>query len=326
MTELQRQILNIIQVRFPVERYPFAELARQLDSNEAEIIDQINQLKEVGVIRRMGAIFDAAHLGYMSTLVAVQVPQVALDAFVSDVNALPGVSHNYGRNHRYNVWFTLTMPSQESIDETIERLRRDHKLRAIYSLPAERLFKIKVNFSFADQGPQRGADTQAPNNRQIAKPCLSDLQIDLIRQLQQDLPVVAAPFEVVAGNINAEVDAVLQQISDWKSSGLIRRFGASIRHQQAGFKANGMVVFEVEAQSLDEAGAALAEYAQVSHCYQRPTAPDWPYNFFAMTHCQSDDQLQGLVSEMVGRIKPKQYDILLSTAEYKKTNVKYFVE
>ncbi len=138
--------------------------------------------------------------------------------------------------------------------------------------------------------------------------------------------MVSEPFAIIAGNINADVDTVLQQISAWKSSGLIRRFGASIRHHNAGFKANGMAVFQVDVQSLDQAGTVLAGYPQVSHCYQRPTAPDWPYNLFAMTHCRSHEELREVTAEMVARIKPKQYDIVLSTAEYKKDNVRYFTE
>jgi len=326
MNELQKRLLNIIQGQLPIEPCPFASLAEQLDSTEAEIIDQIKQLKEKGIIRRIGPVFDAAHLGYVSTLVAAQVPAEKLDAFVAAVNALPGVSHNYGRDHKFNVWFTLTMDCRESIDRTIAQLRRDHNLSAIYSLPAERLFKIRVDFNFTDQTPGHEADPEASSNQQIAPPCLSDLQIDLIRQLQQDLPVVSEPFAVIAGNINADVDTVLQQIRAWKSSGLIRRFGAGIRHQQAGFKANGMAVFQVDAQSLAQAGSVLAGYRQVSHCYQRPPVPDWPYNLFAMTHCQSNEQLRDLLSEMVARITPQQYDVLLSTAEYKKDNVRYFTE
>ena len=326
MNDLQKQILNIIQAQYPIKSKPFAALADQLDCSETEIIKQINQLKQNGIIRRLGAVFNAAHLGYISTLVAAQVPAKILDDFVADVNAMPGVSHNYGRNHIYNVWFTLTAPSQKSIDRTIDRLRNDYKIPAIYSLPAEKLFKIKVNFDFNPKSQNHKSNDYKVQTRPILKPSLTDQQIALIRQLQEDLPVVPKPFDVIAEQINISVDSILDQINQWKETGLIRRFGARIRHQQAGFTANGMVVFEIDQQKIDEVGALLAQYNQVSHCYHRPTAPDWPYNLFAMTHCKSDSQLHDLVKQMVDRIKPKQYDVLLSTAEYKKTNVKYFVE
>lgn len=326
MNELKKQILNIIQTQFPIEQCPFASLADQLDSSEAEIIDEVNQLKENGVVRRIGAIFDAAHLGYVSTLVAAQVPIEKVDAFVDDVNTLPGVSHNYGRAHKYNIWFTLTMPGNEVIDRTIKQLRDKYETPNIYSLPAEKLYKIKVDFNFGDQPQKQAASHCNTQVRQVATSDFSDWQIALIRQLQEDLAVTSEPFNAIAQAVDKDIDVVLGQIRDWKDAGLIRRFGSSIRHHKAGFTANGMAVFQVEPEQLDEAGHLLGQYSQVSHCYHRPTAPDWPYNLFAMTHCQSQEQLTDLVNKMVEQIKPKQHDVLLSTKEYKKTNVKYFVE
>jgi DNA-binding Lrp family transcriptional regulator len=326
MNDLQKQILNIIQADFPIEARPFAKLAGGLDSSETEIISQIDQLKQQGIIRRIGAIFDSAHLGYVSTLVAGQVPAEKLEAFVSDVNSLPGVSHNYGREHKYNVWFTLTMPSERMIDETINRLRQTYSISAIYSLPAEKLFKIKVQFDFIDQKQDNKADVAATHNKHIVRPFFSDFQIALIRQLQEDLCVIPEPFKAIAETVEIDVDTVLRQIKDWKGTGLIRRFGVSIRHQQAGFAANAMVVFQVVEQQLDKVGSLLTQYPQVSHCYRRPTAPDWPYNLFAMTHCRTEQELHQLIDEMVRRIRPQKHDMLSTIAEYKKTSVSYFTE
>ena len=326
MNELQKRLLNAIQGQLPIEPRPFAALAEQFNSTEAEIINQVGQLKESGIIRRIGPVFDAAHLGYVSTLVAAQVPEEKLDAFLADVNALPGVSHNYGRDHKFNVWFTLTMDCQKSIDTVLQRLGRDHDLRAIYSLPAEKVFKIKVHFDFVNQEQKEATDGCITCNRQANPACLSNFQIRLIRRLQEDLPVISEPFHVIADEIDADIDDVLGQIRDWQGAGVIRRFGAGIRHQNAGFKANGMVVFVMAPEAIDAAGGVLAGFGQVSHCYQRPPAPDWPYNLFAMTHCRSHDELREVVETMVARIKPKQYDVLLSTTEYKKDNVRYFTE
>lgn len=326
MRELQKKLLNIIQGQFPIDPRPFATLAEQLDTSEAEIIDQVEQLKQNDIIRRIGPSFDAARLGYVSTLVAVQVAPDRLDAFVADVNALLGVSHNYGRDHKFNVWFTLTMESPESIERVIERLRRDHQLPAIYSLPAEKLFKIRVNFDFVDEVAKSPVDAPVRNEQHDDGIPSSQFEIALIRRLQGDLPIVPEPFHIIATDVDADINDVLSQIDDWIASGVIRRFGAGIRHQNAGFRANGMVVFKMEADVIDAAGKALAGYPQVSHCYQRPTAPGWPYNLFAMTHCRSDQELREVVDDMVAQVKPKQYDIVLSVAEYKKTNVKYFLE
>jgi len=126
--------------------------------------------------------------------------------------------------------------------------------------------------------------------------------------------------------VGMEQEEVLQQIRQWKEDGTIRRFGASVRHQQIGFTTNGMVVFALPPERIEEAGNLLAQYKQVSHCYQRPEAPGWPYNLFAMTHCRSEEELDDLVKEMAEKIQPLEHNVLMTTAEYKKTNVKYFIE
>jgi len=331
---VQNEILKVIQAEFPIDLQPYAALANQLGSSDEEVITQIKHLKAEGIIRRIGAIFNAAHLGYVSTLIAAQIPTDKINDFVADVNTLPGVSHNYGRQHEFNIWFTLTMESMEKINQTVAHLRTKYHLDKIYNLPALKLYKIKVNFT---PGRQLDAPPDFDENNESEQPPLeitsstppddlSARQIDLIRQLQQDLPVIREPFHQIANTINENPNTVLTQIKDWKKKGLIRRFGASVKHQRMGFTANGMVVFDIEPERLDTIGSLLARYRQVSHCYHRPSAPDWPYNLFAMTHCRSERQLQKLVQEMVRQTNPRQYDILLTTTEHKKTNVKYFTE
>lgn len=325
MTELQKKILDIIQTRFPIEARPYAVIAQQLNGAEGEVITAVGQLKESGVVRRIGAIFEAARLGYVSTLVAAQVPEGQLETFVADVNELPGVSHNYGRRHQYNVWFTLTRPDTKAIEQTLERLRKKYSIETIYSLPAVRLFKIRVDFDVTDNKSEE-TNQKAASSEKVETARLNDAQIALVKQLQEDLAIVAEPFEAVGRVVGMDITTVLEQINHWKQDGTIRRFGASVRHQRIGFTYNGMVVFEMESDRIEQAGEILANYKQVSHCYQRPTAAGWPFNLFAMVHCRSEEQLRRVVKQMVEQIKPKQYDVLLSTAEYKKTNVKYFLD
>jgi len=155
---------------------------------------------------------------------------------------------------------------------------------------------------------------------------LSQQQMALVRQLQEDLPVMAEPFQWAVDQISMPAEDVLEQIAQWKQSGLIRRFGASLTHQKAGFTVNAMVVFEVSSRQVEAAGHQLAAFPQVSHCYQRPTAPDWPYRLFAMSHCRTEEELKKLAAQMVEQIHPLRYDILRTVAEYKKTNVKYYME
>ncbi|MCP4708653.1 MAG: Lrp/AsnC family transcriptional regulator [Planctomycetes bacterium] len=335
MDDIQKQILNVIQGRFPLERRPFLFLAKQFGAEEGEVIEQVRCLKEEGIIRYIGPVFDAGHLGYVSTLVAAEVPEEKIAGFVAEVNAMPGVSHNYGRAHDYNIWFTMTMESKEAIDDTIERLKLTFGIEAIYSLPALKMYKIRVNFDFKPTGGSTvGGGEEAEqaagnaNSKDVATVAgsIGEEQKELIRELQKDLPLMVEPFDQIAAAVDSDVEKVLDQVKQWKSAGLIRRFGARVRHAKAGFTANGMVVFEIEPERMDEVGEVLAGYKEVSHCYHRPAAPGWPYNMFAMTHSRSQEELKRIADRMVEQVKPIKNGILLSIKEYKKSSVKFFQE
>jgi len=146
MDDKDRAILNEIQTRFPIRSRPYRELGKRLGMSEEEILDRVRILKEEGIIRRIGGNFNSRKLNYSSTLCAAKVPEERLEAFVAAVNRHPGVTHNYLRNHSYNVWFTFIAPDMETIDQALEEISDETGVKEILSLPAVRTFKIKVNF------------------------------------------------------------------------------------------------------------------------------------------------------------------------------------
>lgn len=146
MDDRDRAILNILQRDFPLERNPFAAVGRLLDIDEEEVRHRVRRLKETGVIRRIGAVFDREALGWEGTLCAARVPDDRLYAFVDAVNAIPGVTHNYLRSHEWNVWFTLIAPSGDDIAGILERLRAGTGVRDIADMKALRTFKINATF------------------------------------------------------------------------------------------------------------------------------------------------------------------------------------
>jgi DNA-binding Lrp family transcriptional regulator len=147
MDERDKELLNLIQADFPVEPHPYRVLGEKLDMTEKEVLDRIASLRNEGIIRRMGASINSRRVGYVSTLLAAEVPQDKFDAFVQTVNSCPGVTHNYERKHKYNVWFTLIAPSLEEKERTIQELS-DSTSVPILELPARRIFKIRVDFKF----------------------------------------------------------------------------------------------------------------------------------------------------------------------------------
>jgi DNA-binding Lrp family transcriptional regulator len=154
---------------------------------------------------------------------------------------------------------------------------------------------------------------------------LDDQQKQLVRRLQDTLPLVDQPFDVLAGDLGWSTDRVLEQINDWRSRGVIRRFGAVVDHRRLGFTANGMAVFRVPDDEIDAAGRLLAGRDEVSHCYRRPPLEGFDYNLFAMVHGTSVEEVQVAVADIVETVAPYEHAVLFSETEYKKVSMKYFV-
>ena len=146
---LDRRILDIIQTDFPLAPRPYAVLGERLGLPEEEVFGRVRALREKKIIRRLGANFQSAKLGFVSTLCAAKVPEEKLGAFIEAVNAEPGVTHNYLRDHAYNVWFTLISPSPEAREAVLKSLEECTGV-AILNLPATKLFKIRVDFRMDD--------------------------------------------------------------------------------------------------------------------------------------------------------------------------------
>ena len=157
LDRLDRLILNVIQRDFPVAARPYQVLADRLNDQdrlsltEAEVLDRVSGLKKRGFIRRLGAVFNAASLGYRSTLCAARVPEKSVEAFSALVNRSPQVTHNYLRSDELNVWFTFTAAAPSELTDFLEGLKRESGISDIQVLESEKLFKIKVDFKFKEQ-------------------------------------------------------------------------------------------------------------------------------------------------------------------------------
>lgn len=142
---IDRRLLDIIQSDFPLESRPYLALGQKLGISEREAHERVKALRENGVIRRLGANFQSARLGFFSTLCAASAPAEKLEEFIEAVNALPGVTHNYEREHEYNIWFTLICRNREEAEEVLAALEAKTGIKAL-NLPATKLYKIRVDF------------------------------------------------------------------------------------------------------------------------------------------------------------------------------------
>ena len=146
MDSTDRKIINRIQTHFPIDPRPYQKIGQDLNLTEDEVIQRVENLKQNGIIRRIGGNFGPYKLGFYSTLCAASVPDDKIDLFTETVNAYTGVTHNYMREHRYNIWFTFIASSRESIEQSLENITRDTGVTDILNLPATDLFKISANF------------------------------------------------------------------------------------------------------------------------------------------------------------------------------------
>jgi siroheme decarboxylase len=321
-----KELLNSIQWSFPLIQRPFLEIAKEHKISEQDVIHRIARLKNVGLIRQISAIFDTRRLGYKSALIAFSVETDKLDEVASQINRHPGVSHNYERNHEYNMWFTLAVPPNESMKAVLDRMAALNGVLKYRLLPTLKLYKIGVRLDMVNDDAEKPEPTDAVKVINPGKVLLTDQDKGFIRELQKDLQLVPEPFTTGAKNLGLTTAELLSKAKEFEKSGVMRRFAAILRHREAGFSANGMVVWNVPEEKVDETGYKIASFPQVSHCYQRPIYADWPFSLFSMIHARTTEAAETIATEISNTVGIKDYRILYSSREFKKERVKYFEE
>jgi DNA-binding Lrp family transcriptional regulator len=329
LESLDRELLNAVQWDFPLEPRPFAVLGERLGMSEPEVRERIARVKELGVLRQLSAIFDTRALGYGSALVAAQIDPDRIDEAAGVISAHPGVSHNYKRNHRYNLWYTIAVPPGESLEVHIDVLHRESGAIVTRKLPTLKLYKIgvKLDMTGTTQANAKAEvlEHEKPERREhMEAPELSDLEVATIRVVQEDLPLVVHPFAAYGEQIGCDEARVLELLRSFEDRKLMRRFAAVMNHRSAGFKANAMGVWAVPDAQLDAIGPQIAGFALVSHCYRRPTYDDWPYSIFTMVHGKNARECEETIAAIHDETGIDEYALLWSVKEYKKTRVRYF--
>ncbi len=319
LTKLQRRLCNALQDGLVVCRRPFARLAEKLCTDEKTVLNETEALKKAGVIRRIGALIDYRALGLVSTLVGAAVRKDMLEAVASAVSGLEGVSHNYQRQHKYNLWFTLQAESERDIESILSGLSADFGVQ-FHSLPVERIFKLDVRFDAVGETQRLSQDlVRAPKTERVE---LDRTEKLILSELQNDLEVTAEPFEFLCGQ-GLKQQQVLNTISGLIERGVIRRIAGVVDHRKLGYAANVLFCCKVDLERVVEAGRNLSRFGIVSHCYQRRTSEDWPYNLFAMMHGRSMGEIQRVISEFAEAEEMESYELLRTGTEFKKQPVKY---
>ncbi len=322
---VDKKLLNEIQWVFPLVDRPYLEIAKRHSISEEDVMQRIAFMKNMGIIRQINAIFDTRRLGYKSALIAFAVRPDKLDYVAAKVNEHPGVSHNYERNHEYNMWFTLAVPPGSDMKQDLDRMASFEGVIKHRVLPTLKLYKIGVRLDMVNKDPDKLAPTDKVKHPNQEKVQLDERDREFIRELQKDLAVVPEPFKELANSLGITTAQLFAKAAEYENTGIMRRFAAILRHREAGFVANGMVVWQVPENRIDEVGFRLAAFPQVSHCYRRPIYPDWRFNLFSMVHARTLKAAEKIAIEMSETVGIKDYQILFSSREFKKERIKYFV-
>jgi DNA-binding Lrp family transcriptional regulator len=261
-------------------------------------------------------------------LVAAKVDPEHPWAAAKIVNTHPGVSHNYLRNHEFNMWFTIAVErdSKLGLEGTLEVLSQLTGAESIRQLPTLKLFKIRMDLEM-----EGGTAALASPGAESAPAPLDAIDYDerdvaVIRATQGDLPVVTEPYAAAAAELGMGVDALLEQMTEMRERGLLRRVAAILYHRRAGFSANGMGVWKVPADQIESLGPRMASYRGISHCYQRPTYADWPYSVFTMAHGRSKEECDAVLDAIALDTQIEERATLYSSTEFKKVRLLYFTD
>ena len=395
MNSFEQQILDVIQDAFPLAERPYAVLAEKIGSDETTVFDAVEKMRASGVIRRIGGVYDSKKLGFISRLCAGKVltssldfsaephAQTAMENFATVVMSEPSITHNYIRSHEYNVWFTVIAENESEILKIVDKLCAATDLHDVHVMSATRKFKINTVMKGASapvdcrqlavgrNSDERGTERHSDNlvileakrrgtiisrvdawledSSEFRKTAvdLSESDKSRIRTSCEDIPHSLTPFKdwgVSCEELREDIDAKR-----------MRRFGAILRHQDAGFAFNAMVCFRIvdsrksevgrgsnvilsgeatkdPVKSCDliaQAGSLLASNPHISHCYERPSFEGFPYNVYAMMHANSAELLDQYVIDCVKSLSalqstPVDYVVLHSVRELKKTSFKFF--
>ena len=360
------------------------EKCANLAVSEQEVFDDIEKMRVSGVIRRIGGVYDSKKLGFISRLCAGKVPasendfsaehhaQTPMEKFTAVVNDEPAITHNYIRSHEYNVWFTVIAENESAIQTVVDRVCSQTDLHDVHVLTATKKYKINTVMSLDERRGSAGSPTLTKDERGESALALrhSDNQVprhsdnSTIRhseRSEESSKFLAKLTDSDKSRIHITCDDIPHSLTPFKDWGVscdelrediaakrMRRFGAILRHQDAGFPCNAMVCFclderrttsdecelnEMLAESRhsedrrDEESSKIKSLAKkhfVSHCYERPSFENFPYNLYAMMHAQTPEELDGFIKESVALLDNPEYVVLHSLKELKKTSFRFF--
>ncbi|MDH5719143.1 MAG: hypothetical protein OEZ13_00845 [Spirochaetia bacterium] len=322
MNQEKRNLLaKTIQKSVIADKRPYRLIAEKIGETEDTVIEQIKSWKENRELREISAVMEGEYLSHESALVCARVNTDELEKTADIISAHPMVTHNYERNHEFNLWFTVASPEAFGVEKELEILSKLTGIKKFHPLKKKEVFKIGV---VMDLETQKNISEKTEIKSDIEKLEINEKNINLIRAVQKNLPAEKNAFEILAGENGCEEDDLIEFIS--RNTGkCIRKYIGTFMHRKLGIRSNGMIVWNVAPENASETGNLIASFADVSHCYSRESFEEFPYTLYSMLHGPSPEYIRETAQKIAEKINCKDYLILESTREFKKTRLRYFL-
>ncbi len=316
--DLRFALLNDWQRDFPLVDAPFAVIGTRCGADASHVLAHYRTLQHEGAISRIGGVWGAG-AGGAALLCAFAVPPHRLEAVAALVSAHPGVNHNYEREHAHNLWFVITGRDPDAVARAVDALEAQTGCRAL-RLRMQRAYRIDLGFDLRGElaAASRASETQAEP--------VTDADARLAALVEDGLPLMARPFDAWAEALHRPREAVLATLQRWLRRGTLRRFGAIVRHHEAGFAHNAMTVFDVPDARVDACGAALAGQRGVTLAYRRERAAGWRYNLYCMVHGRDRTAVRAAIAEAIDAcaLGACPQAVLFSRRRFKQSGARYF--
>jgi DNA-binding Lrp family transcriptional regulator len=316
--DLRFGVLNDWQHGFPLVDRPFAAIGASYGVAARTVFATGRELLGEGAISSSGGVWGAGAAG-AALLCAFAVPSDRLDAVADIVSSEPGVNHNYEREHRFNLWFVVTGRDAGEVDAAVDALESRTGCRAL-RLRMQRAYRIDLGFDLRGNVCPAGARADA----RVVRVAPADEPLAAL--VECGLPLLDRPYHAWAAALGVSGEHVRATLGRWLREGTLRRFGAVVRHHEAGFRHNAMTVFDVGDEAVDACGDALAAQRGVTLAYRRERAEGWPYNLYCMVHGRERADVDSAISAAIASswLAACPRAVLFSRRRYKQAGGRYF--
>ncbi|MBC5765641.1 siroheme decarboxylase subunit beta [Ramlibacter albus] len=315
-------LLNDYQHHFPLVERPFDAIAQELYTTEQHVLQALRAGRRAGHISRIGAVWRRG-AGGAAALCALKVPYDRLPAVADAVSHEFRVTHNYQRDHEWNLWYVVTARDEAAVRETADRIAQAADVPALF-LPMVRAYRVDLAFDLrARHAAARPLKAPEPQCDPVAP-----WQQPLAALAEHGMPLIPRPYNAWARHLGWPADVVLRTLHQWKAHGTLRRFGVVVRHHGLGFDSNAMTVVNAPARLADEIGLRIGAQPGVTLAYRRVPAEGWPYNLYFMVHGRERPEVRALVRSALAAAGASNlpHETLFSVRRFKQTGGRYFAE